>query len=539
MHLTSTSIDIDGFQLQALTSDGDPERTFVLVHGLGVASSYFRPLADALGQTGRLVALNLPGFGPTPCPDDSLRIGEFASLARRAAAELEVTDAVWIGHSMGTQVVVEAEAQQPGLMSRMVLLAPVVDSRARRGRTVVRQFVQSAVKESLPSAVASVRAFASCGPRWMYEVFPSMLNYPIEDRISLTHVETLLVAGEEDLMAPREWLEELARRAGGRAEVAVVPGSHQAMHSHADEVARLIAEPLRSGLGDGPESRSESPDDPESGFARMDGDDGELPESGFGVADRNEPEVAPTANAWTVLRNPRSVRVAAGDWAVAFRDQFSSLRPRRACDVPAGGDCDGPAVVIIPGILENARYLAPLAQWLAAQGHTVHQLPALGWNLRGLTRSVDKGLESLEKLGVEDAVIVAHSKGGLIGKAMLLDPRSDGVLTGMIAVATPFSGSQLWDRAQRTFLLRRSPLGMFHPEHPDLASLIAEREVNERIVSLSPAFDQMIPGGSHLDGATNETLEVEGHFRAVSDESAWETIHRHVDALGLVDARRV
>lgn len=533
MHLTSTSIDIDGFQLQALTSDGDPERTFVLVHGLGVASSYFRPLADALGDTGRLVALNLPGFGPTPCPDDSLRIGEFATLARRAAAELAVEDAVWIGHSMGTQVVVEAEAQQRGLMSRMVLLAPVVDSRARRASTLVRQFVQSAVKESVPSAVASVRAFASCGPRWMYEVFPSMLNYPIEDRISLTTVETLIVAGEDDLMAPREWLEELAERAGGRAQVAVVPGSHQAMHSHAEEVARLIVEPLDSSPEPAARGLSKGAAPPaQETTERMDGGDGTMPESGFGVADRREPELAPTANAWTVLRNPRSVRVAAGDWAVAFRDQFSSLRPRRTSAVPNDGDCAGPPVVIIPGILENARYLAPMSQWLAARGHTVHQLPALGWNLRGLMKSVDKGFEALETLGVEDAVIVAHSKGGLIGKAMLLDPRADGVLTGLIAVATPFNGSTLWDRAQRTLLLRRSPLGMFHPAHPELATLIAEREVNRRIVSLSPAFDQMIPGGSHLDGATNETLEVEGHFRAVSDESAWEVIHRHVDSLG-------
>ncbi|MDO5678631.1 MAG: alpha/beta fold hydrolase [Propionibacteriaceae bacterium] len=531
MHLTSTAIEIDGFQLQALTSDGDPAHTHVLVHGLGVASSYFEPLATALAEAGRLVLLNLPGFGATPCPDDALRIGEFAALARRVAEELGVEDAVWIGHSMGTQVVVEAEAQQSGLMKRMVLLSPVVNKDSRRGRTVIRQFAQSAVKEPLSSAAASVRAFLSCGPGWMFEVFPSMLAYPIEERIAETAVETLIVAGEHDLMAPRSWLEELASRAGGPTRVAVVPGSHQAMHSHAAEVAELIVgHPLPQ---DDPKSRFSPVNDPESRFGVSD-----EPESRFDGS--RQPEVEPAeselservANAWTVLRDPRSVRVAAGDWAVALRDQLYSLRPHRACEVAWDADCDGPAVVLLPGILENARYLAPLAQWLAARGHVVHQLPALGWNLRGLQESVDKGFEALDALGVEDAVIVAHSKGGLIGKAMLLDPRSDGVLTRMVAVATPFNGSPLWDRAQRTFALRRSPLGMFHPEHPELATLISEREVNSRIVSLSPAFDQMIPGGSYLEGATNEVLEVEGHFRAVSSPSAWEVIHRYVDAHG-------
>ena len=41
----------------------------------------------------------------------------------------------------------------------------------------------------------------------------------------------------------------------------------------------------------------------------------------------------------------------------------------------------------------------------------------------------------------------------------------------------------------------------------------------------------MIPGGSYLEGATNEVLEVEGHFRSVSSPSAWEVIHRYVDVL--------
>lgn len=511
MHLTSTSIEIDGSQLQVLTTDGDPEHTYVLVHGLGVASSYFEPLATALAEAGRLVLLNLPGFGSTPCPEDVLRISEFAHLARRAATELNVEQAVWIGHSMGAQVVVEAAAQDPELASRLVLLSPVVNRESRRGRTLIRQFAQSALKEPLSSAAASVRAFLSCGPRWMAEVFPAMLAYPIEERITETAVDVLLVTGEDDLMSPRAWLEELGEAAGGQAEVAVVPGAHQAMHSHADLVAELII-----GASD---ADHRSPDETEAEAAAEEA----------GTEARIE-RAKRAANAWTVLRDPRAVRVAAGDWAVALRDQFYSLRPHRITDIDPDGDCTGPPVVLLPGILENARYLAPLAQWLAAQGHPVHQVPALGWNLRGLAASVEKGLVSLEALGVEDAVIVAHSKGGLIGKAMLLDPRSDGVVAGMVAVATPFGGSQLWDRMQRSFVLRRSPLGMFHPEHPELSSLITEREVNARIVSLSPKFDQMIPGGSHLDGATNEVLPVEGHFRAVSTPSVWEIIHDHVDA---------
>ena len=41
----------------------------------------------------------------------------------------------------------------------------------------------------------------------------------------------------------------------------------------------------------------------------------------------------------------------------------------------------------------------------------------------------------------------------------------------------------------------------------------------------------MIPGGSHLDGATNVTLQNRGHFRPVDDPAVWEQVHAHVHQL--------
>lgn len=501
MLLTSATIDVDGLQVEALVSDGDPERTFVLVHGLGVSSVYFKPLAEALYPRGRLVLMNLPGFGPTPHPDRALRIGQFAAIARRMAEELNIVDAVWIGHSMGTQVVVEAAAQDPNLASRIVLLDPVVNRHERTAHQIIFRFVQSALREPLPSALASARAFVSCGPRWLIETFPGMLAYPIEERIRKVTTDVLIASGSLDTMTPKAWLDELAEAAGGDATVMIVDGAHQAMHTHALDVANLIADPVEA----------------------------EEPAEEIGSA-QEEPLPLPTAR--ELFRDKHLRRVAVKDWAVAVRDQVLSIKPTRPpSTTPNDGVCGKTPVVLLPGILENSRYLRPLAVWLAAQGHPVHRLPALGWNLSGMRASAEKGLTALETLGVEDAVIVAHSKGGLIGKAMLLDPRSRGMLRGMVAVATPFSGSTFSNRLQASFFVRRSPLGLFHPTHPDLTRLATEQEVNAHIVSLSPAFDQMIPGGSHLDGATNVKLNVEGHFQAVRDEGVWEIIHHHVDEL--------
>lgn len=231
----------------------------------------------------------------------------------------------------------------------------------------------------------------------------------------------------------------------------------------------------------------------------------------------------------------RISRLASGalDWAVGVRDLALAAWPRaHDTDGPGSGTCTRLPVVVLPGILENPRYLWGLTAFLRAAGHPVTMVRSLGLNLAPLGVSVELVFDQLAAEGVRGAVVVAHSKGGLIGKAMLLDARSVGVLSAMVSIATPFSGSLLWPRAQRSFAVRRSPLGLFDPEADELVALALRGGANARIVSLAPAHDQVVPAGSYLEGATNVTLPVSGHFRAVRDPHTWEVVHHHIHRLG-------
>lgn len=216
---------------------------FVLVHGLGVSSLYFRPFAHRLAERARVVALDLPGFGHTDAPDRTLRIPGFARSVVDVLAQLGLGAPVLVGHSMGCQVVVEALAIEPQVARAAVLMGPVVRPQDRRPATVVRRFLRAAAAETPASAWLSVAAFLRCGPRWFIEVFPAMTDYRLEDRIADVSVPVVLLAGERDALATRGWLELLRERAGGPATSHVVPGAaHQIMVSHADEAVRLCLE---------------------------------------------------------------------------------------------------------------------------------------------------------------------------------------------------------------------------------------------------------------------------------------------------------
>ena len=227
-------------------------------------------------------------------------------------------------------------------------------------------------------------------------------------------------------------------------------------------------------------------------------------------------------------------RAAATDWGIAGRDMTAALwhhvLPRRH---PGSHDhspgCRDIPVVLLPGILEPWSYLAPLARWLGRHGHPVVFVKTLGWNLHNLDASAERCLAALRQRGIRRCVLVAHSKGGLIGKSVLLRQGDDDVALGLVAVATPFGGSSIGRRLHG--LVARSPLGLFSPGNPVLRGLAGEAAVNAHIVSLAPAWDQVIPEGSRLEGATNVELDVPGHFRPMREESVWRIIHDHVHRL--------
>lgn len=234
-------------QLSALRTDAadDPTMvTFVLVHGLGVSSRYFERLARKLAAHGRVVVLDLPGFGGLPHPAEPLSIGDFAEVLVRGLARLGVVNPVMVGHSMGAQIVVEALATHPGLSDAAVLICPVVNAEERRVGVLTWRFLQSAVFERPSSALVSVRAYLRAGPRWFLEILPSMLRYPIEHRIARLTGEVVILRGTRDYTCPADWVQALAAAAtGAHVRTAVIEGAaHQVVFDDADRVAQEALE---------------------------------------------------------------------------------------------------------------------------------------------------------------------------------------------------------------------------------------------------------------------------------------------------------
>jgi triacylglycerol lipase len=182
-----------------------------------------------------------------------------------------------------------------------------------------------------------------------------------------------------------------------------------------------------------------------------------------------------------------------------------------------------PAVVLIPGVYESWTFMRPLAALLHRHGHPVHVVQKLGYN-RGTIPAMARLVgDHLAERDLRDVVVVAHSKGGLIGKYAMLHHDPDGRILGLVAINTPFAGSPY---------ARWIPLAAvraFVPTDVTLAALTAELVVNARITSVSGPFDPHIPGGSDLEGATNVHVATPGHFRILADPELGSVILRALE----------
>ena len=213
-------------------------RGFVLVPGIGVSSNYFERLAPHLNEYGPVHALDLPGFGGVPHPRQAMTISDFADLVGAAIDQLELTDPIVVGHSMGTQIVIELAARHPELTT-IVLIGPVVNRAERRVLTQAVRFFQSAVREPGRVKVLALRSYVLCGVRWFSRVLPAMMSYRSEDRITEIESPVLLIRGERDAVCPRPWIDELAERASTSKSWEIPGAAHSVMYANAEAVAEL------------------------------------------------------------------------------------------------------------------------------------------------------------------------------------------------------------------------------------------------------------------------------------------------------------
>lgn len=120
----SRYVDLGG-PVHYLEWEGPAQHTFVLVHGLGGAHLQWVLVAPLLQKYGRVLALDLPGFGRSPREGRSSKLTANRALLSRFLEEVVGRPAIVAGNSMGGGIAVMQAAVEPASVEGLILSSSV------------------------------------------------------------------------------------------------------------------------------------------------------------------------------------------------------------------------------------------------------------------------------------------------------------------------------------------------------------------------------------------------------------------------------
>ena len=218
-------------------SFGTGPHTFVLLHGIGMGRSVFVDLARAL--SGRVIGIDLPGFGEAPEPTKPLSMRAHADLVAACLRDAGEDPVVLIGHSMGSQIAAEIAARYPQLVAALVLAGPTVDSAARSIRQQARYLLRDLLGERPSVLWRGAREYLRGGPHLIAKMRRTIEHEP-ESVYGQVRCPTLVLRGESDRLAPEEWCRKITEVIPGARLTVIAGHRHGTLLSDAPHVAALL-----------------------------------------------------------------------------------------------------------------------------------------------------------------------------------------------------------------------------------------------------------------------------------------------------------
>ena len=203
------------------------------------------PLARKLERSFAVYALDLPGFGVSEKPRQALSISELAERLRLWLGAVGLGRVCLLGHSLGSEVVVDLAARHPELAEKVIIVGPTVDPALRSYRRQIPRWPIALAREPLGLLPILMGDYLAAGPKRVFGTLSTMFHDRVELKLPDVTAPTLVVRGSGDVLVPQSWVERMtALLPNGR--LVVVDGAAHALNYGAPDVLANVVQPFLS-----------------------------------------------------------------------------------------------------------------------------------------------------------------------------------------------------------------------------------------------------------------------------------------------------
>jgi len=255
---------------------GEGDEAILFIHGLGAAWQTWLENLPFFSRTHRVIALDLPGFGRSEMPPDTISIEFFGEVLVEFCAALGLDGVTVVGNSMGGFIGAELAIRAPERVERLVLVSAAVfwqEYRRAKPLMTAAKFSEAGIgvalaagqkrmtSSSRPRARAIALGFGGfryphlLDPRLQIEILRtcrrtagfvpalhSLGSYPLRDELPRISCPTLVVWGTEDTLVSVRHAHDIADLIPSARKVIYERTGHVAMIERPDRFNRDLAE---------------------------------------------------------------------------------------------------------------------------------------------------------------------------------------------------------------------------------------------------------------------------------------------------------
>lgn len=194
----------------------------ILIHGFCETHEIWSGFDKELAHYGRVISIDLPGFGKSPLPPIPFTIDTVAEIILTWLKDNQINDPMLVGHSLGGYVALAMAALDPQYCHQLVLFhssiyADTVEKKANRDKVIdfvtnngvapfIQTFVPSLFYNKSHPELEKVRSISATTPlKTLIEYTRAMRDRPSrEDFFKTYQGHSLIISGEKDEIIPLE-----------------------------------------------------------------------------------------------------------------------------------------------------------------------------------------------------------------------------------------------------------------------------------------------------------------------------------------------